>query len=308
MGRVFFLDRQTKKVEEEHIYGEFFLNLFYGEKKVNRWFFFLFLPLITKSTWLASLFASIQKSSFSKKKIESFIEKYQIVKEDFERPPGGYSSFNDFFIRKLAPYAREIDKREKKAVLPADARYLFFKDITQSNRFFVKGQKLNLEALTGSKALAEKYKGGSLVLARLCPTDYHRFHFPANCIPSAPTLIEGPLFSVSPLALRKKIEILSSNKRMLTTLETNDFGDILFIEIGATFVGSIKQTFTPGKFYRKGEEKGYFEFGGSSIILLFEKDHLIFEEDLQEGALNHIEIKGLMGQTLGEAPLKFFTF
>jgi len=140
-----------------------------------------------------------------------------------------------------------------------------------------------------------------MVISRLCPTDYHRFHFPCTCIPGKAKLINGPLFSVNPLALKKHIAILSENKRVLTPLETGLFGQALYIEVGATCVGSIKQTFTPSKPHEKGEEKGYFEFGGSCTILLFQPNTIQFDQDLIDASADYIETYAKMGTSLGRA-------
>jgi phosphatidylserine decarboxylase len=176
-----------------------------------------------------------------------------------------------------------------------------------SDGFIVKGKKFSLETLLQDSDLAKQYANGSMVIARLCPTDYHRFHFPCNCIPERSYNIAGDLFSVNPLALRKNIHILSQNKRQITILHSKNFGKILFIEVGATYVGSIHQTFVPGEPYAKGDEKGYFSFGGSSLILLFEPNCIQFDQDLIEASGQRMEIRGLMGQSMGRSlfPLGF---
>lgn len=308
MSRVFYLDRKTKKVEQEKIYGGFFLKIFYCPRTALGVGFKYILPFLTKYPFFSKLGGWIQKTSFSRKKIPAFIEKYQIKKEDFLEPLEGYQSFNEFFIRKLRPDAREIDIGEKKAILPADARYLVIEDLQKNPRFFVKGQKFSLCEFLGCSELAKKYEQGSMVIARLCPTDYHRFHFPFHCIPSFSKLINGAYFSVSPLALRKNLSILSQNKRMLTKLDTVHFGEVLFIEVGATTVGSIHQTFTPSKPCYKGQEKGFFEFGGSTIIMLFEHSRIAFDEDLLKASHDSLEVKGLMGDSLGVAIEGFFRY
>lgn len=308
MSRVFYLDRKTKRVEQEKIYGGFFLKIFYCPKTALGVGFKYLLPFLTRTPLFSKLSGWIQKSSFSKRKIASFIEKYQIKKDDFIEPLEGYGSFNEFFIRKLHPLAREIDKGEKKAVFPADGRYLVIDDIEKSPRFFIKGQKFSLEEFIGCADLAKKYNQGAMVIARLCPTDYHRFHFPFHCIPSFPKLIQGAYYSVSPLALRKNLSILCENKRMLTKLETVHFGEVLFVEVGATAVGSIHQTYTPLKPCYKGEEKGYFEFGGSTIVMIFEPSRITFDEDLLKASQDCLEVKGLMGESLGTAIDGFFRY
>ena len=308
MSRVFYLDRKTKRVEQEKIYGGFFLKNFYCPRAKIGLSLKYFLPFLVKTALFSKLSGWIQKRPFSKRKIASFIEKYQIKKEDFIEPLDGYQSFNEFFIRKLRPESREIDQGEKKAILPADARYLVIQELENNSRFFVKGQTFSLLEFLGCSQLAEKYQKGSMVIARLCPTDYHRFHFPFHCVPSFPKLINGYYYSVSPLALRKNLSILSQNKRMVTKLETLHFGDVLFVEVGATAVGSIHQTYTPLKPYYKGQEKGYFEFGGSTIVMLFEPSRIAFDEDLLKASEDSLEIKGLMGESLGTAVEGFFRY
>jgi len=144
----------------------------------------------------------------------------------------------------------------------------------------VKGQKFDVPALLDDAHLGKKYQNGSLLLSRLCPVDYHRFHFPCAGVPGETRIINGPLFSVSPLALRQRLAYFWENKRTVTELVTETMGTVLCMEIGATCVGSIHQTFTPGKRVEKGDEKGYFAFGGSSTILLFEPDVLTLDSDL----------------------------
>ena len=306
MSRVFYYDRKEKRVEEEKIYGEFFLKFFYSPKKCRSFFSKILLPIFTKFPGFSAWYASLQKTSLSRRKILPFVEKYKINLEDFVEPIESYRSFNSFFCRKIRPEAREIDKRENVAIMPADGRYLVFPNLSKATRYFIKGQKLSLVDLTGSEELAKKYEEGSMVIARLCPTDYHRFHFPFHCKPKNTIYLEGDLYSVNPLALRKKIDILSTNRKMITPLETELFGDVLYIEVGATAVGSIKQTFQLDKMAQKGEEKGYFEFGGSTVILLFEKDRIAFDEDLIEFSNQSLEVRAFFGESLGKAVEGFF--
>ena len=308
MSRVFYFDRKTRRVEEEKIYGEFFLKFFYSPKKRGKGFSKILLPLFTKFPGFSRCYAALQKTSLSRRKITPFIEKYKVNIEDFIQPPGGYRSFDSFFSRKVKPSARLIDPRENVAIMPADGRYLVFPNVNEVERVFVKGQTFSLEQLLGSQELALKYHEGALVIARLCPTDYHRFHFPFHCMPKQTQLIAGSLYSVNPLALRQKIDILTSNKKMITVLDSQQFGEVLYIEVGATAVGSIQQTFTPGKMVNKGEEKGYFEFGGSTVLLLFEKERIRFDQDLLEASSMSLEIKASFGESLGTAIEGFFRF
>ena len=234
----------------------------------------------------------------SASRIQPFIEKYGMNPAEFLDSPSSYKSFNEFFFHKLKPEARPIDSAP--IVFPADGRHLGFADISKIDSFFVKGQTFDLPALLGDPALAKKYAHGSLVLSRLCPVDYHRYHFPAAGIPSETHTIPGPLFSVSPIALAQKLSYLWTNKRTLTQLQTEEFGTILILEIGATCVGSIHQTYTPNQPVEKGAEKGYFAFGGSSTITIFEAGKVTLAKDLLENSSKQIELYARIGTPMAE--------
>jgi phosphatidylserine decarboxylase len=301
MEEVRYIDRLTKKERVEEIYGKVFIEMLYGSSPLSRLLSSFLLPLFSKALWVSSLYGTLQKSRWSRWKIKPFIKTFRIDPSEFLDPPSSFSSFNDFFIRKLKPSCRPIVNGNDIATLPADGRYLVYPNIHRSEGFLIKGEKFSLERLLQNHPLAHKYEQASMVLARLCPTDYHRFHFPCNCIPEKPIPIRGSLFSVNPLALKKNIHILSTNKRVITLLHTKNFGPLLYIEIGATYVGTIHQTFIPNEPYAKGDEKGYFSFGGSSIILLFEPFRIEFDQDLLDTSHRKLEMRGLYGQSLGRA-------
>lgn len=297
MKEIYYINRMTKKQEQELVYGGKYLDFLYGKSFFSQ----ILRPLICRVPFFSKLYGLLQKDRRSKKKILPFIKNYQIDSSEFLDPVDSYASFNDFFIRKLKASARPITDGNDLAVLPADGRYLAYANILREEGFLVKGKKFSLEKLLRDHKLAHKYEQGSMLIARLAPVDYHRFHFPCNCVPSEAKLIPGHLYSVNPIALRKNIEILTENKRMLTSLKTTHFGTILYIEVGATHVGSIHQTFTAEKHYAKGEEKGYFSFGGSCLILLFEPFRIEFDPDLLEATHKGLEVLGQMGQSLGRA-------
>lgn len=301
MADIRYIDRETKEIVTEKVYGKFFIDLLYGKNWVCKICSFLLLPLFARLNFFSRLYGYFQKSSWSRFKIEPFIQNYHVDASEFLDSVDSFSSFNDFFIRKLKPSTRPLVDGNDLAVLPADARYLVFPNLHRSEGFFVKGKKFSIEKLLKNSSLAHKYQQGSMVIARLCPVDYHRFHFPFNCTPSTAQPINGALFSVNPIALAKNIHILSENKRVITQLETKHFGTVLYIEVGATYVGTIHQSYTPNEHYAKGDEKGYFSFGGSCIILLFEPFRIQFDQDLLEASHRGLEMRGLMGQSLGRA-------
>lgn len=294
------IDRKTKKKEIEEIYGGKYLLFLYGDSLFNRIMGIVFSPICTFPCF-SKCYGFFQKREKSKEKVKPFVEKYQVDALEFEKPLDQFTSFNDFFIRKLKKDARPIVTDPKIAIMPADGRYLVYNKIEECDYFYIKGKKFGLETFLQSKDLAKTYSGGSMVLVRLCPTDYHRFHFPFDCTPGSPSLINGPLYSVNPIALKRRLGILLENKRYITHLKNDLFGDVLFVEIGATNVGVVHQTYQAGSLYNKGDEKGFFSFGGSALAIIFKKDTIVLDQDLLEATKKGIEIKGLLGQSLGAA-------
>ncbi|MBS0623862.1 MAG: phosphatidylserine decarboxylase [Verrucomicrobia bacterium] len=290
---IFYIDRRTGQRCKEQIYFEAWLRFFYGTNPIGRWAG----NWIARLSCLSKFVGFLQRAKSSKKKILPFIQRYHVPIEEAQLSIDQFASFNDFFIRKLKPEARPLSADS--LVIPADGRYLLYPNMEEADGFLVKGDKFHLDKFLDNKDLAAKYRQGSLLIARLCPTDYHRFHFPCDCRPHSPVLINGWLHSVSPLALRHHIYRLAENKRVLTLLQSSHHGDILFCEVGATNVGSIHQTFTPYSNYKKGAEKGFFSFGGSTLILLFEKQSVAFSHDLIKNSSQHIETLCLIGQPLG---------
>lgn len=289
-----YYNRYTKNIETEQVYGEGFLRWAYTTK-TGSWFNDLF----ARSPWISKCYGYLMDRPSSRKKIIPFIKEFGLDTEEFEKRPEDFTSFNDFFYRKLKPSARPIDGDSNHAIFPADGRHFGFQDISKVNGIFVKGQKFDLPTLIGSQELAQEYADGSLLLSRLCPTDYHRFHFPVQGTPGPTSMINGPLHSVNPLALRRNIRILFENRRTLTTIQSELFGQVLMIEIGAMCVGSIIQTYTANRAIKKGAEKGFFRFGGSSAILIFKKGRIKLAEDLVEQSLQNRELYARIGDHLG---------
>jgi len=299
MSHITYINRESGQKEREKVYGEIFLKFLYQSPACVKILSYLILPLFARVKFLSYLYGACQKWGLSKRKIKPFIKAYGIDTTEFLDPVDSFRSFNDFFIRELRSECRPIVDNPSIATLPADGRYLVYPTISSNHSFTVKGQNFDMQTLLKSEALAKEYEGGAMAIARLCPVDYHRFHFPCDGAPSTPQKINGPLYSVNPIALAKNINYLAENKREITFIESDHFGKVAFIEVGATYVGTIRQTFDPSKPCKKGDEKGYFEFGGSCIILLFQKGTITFDDDLIAATGQGFETLGLMGQSLG---------
>lgn len=210
-----------------------------------------------------------------------------------------YSSFNDFFTREIKKNARPVDSDEKALISPADGRISVYK--TDENSVFkIKDSYYTVESITRSKAAAKKYMNGYCVIIRLCVDNYHRYCYIDNGILGKSKYINGVLHTVNPYAL-KHYDIYRENSRECTILHTEHFGDVMQIEVGALMVGKIKNIHTQGTLFKKGSEKGMFEYGGSTIVLLIENNKAVIDGDLMQNTLEGYETKINMGEKIGKS-------
>ena len=296
MDEIVYYDRYRQEEQIEKVYGDGFLRWTYGTLGGK-----IALATMVKRAWFSHWYGWRMDQQNSAQKIDPFIEKYDLDPEEFLRTTSEFATFNEFFFRQLKPEARPVDAADNTVVFPADGRHLCIPDVSESDGLFVKGETFSLPELLGDAELAQQYADGSLVLSRLCPVDYHRFHLPVAGVPSEANLLNGPLYSVNPIALCQNIQILATNKRCLTRLQTDQFGQVLLLEIGATCVGGICQTYQPGSMASKGSEKGYFRFGGSSTMTIFEPGRVQFDEDLLQNSKQHRELYARVGDRMGQA-------
>jgi phosphatidylserine decarboxylase len=299
-----YYDRYERALKIEQIYGEGWLRFAYGNPlgRAAVW-------LLARRAWFSQWYGRKMTKHESALEILPFITRYGLDVDEFLKSPFDYKTFNEFFYRALKPAARPIAPGDNVAVFPADGRHLAFQNVDTSDGFYVKGMKFTLAELLGEAALpeeqrvlAKKFAGGAILISRLCPVDYHRFHFPVGGTPGEAALINGWLYSVSPVALRHNIRYLIENKRERTIVSSPSFGDVAILEVGATNVGSIVQSFVPGRDVAKGDEKGLFAFGGSCVITIFQKGRIVFDPDILAQSAQHIETYAKMGDRLGVAP------
>lgn len=288
-----FVNRRTGQIEEEKIYGEKALRWTY-ETGLGR----VALHLLVSRRYFSRWYGRRMSRPASRELVQPFIRDYGLDPAEFAESADSFGTFNEFFYRKLKPSARPVDGSETSVVFPADGRHFVIPLLGEETRVFAKGQRFDLAGLLGDGA--DAFAGGSLLVSRLCPVDYHRFHFPCAGTPGPVRVIDGPLFSVSPIALRRKLSWLWENHRHLTLLESPVAGKVAIIEIGATCVGSILPTYQPGAPVAKGDEKGYFAFGGSCVITIFQPGRVRFDEDLISASAEGLETLALMGEHLGE--------
>ncbi len=297
MDSIQYIERQSKKIRKEEVPSNKTLRWLYNSNSGR-----LSLHLMFKRKMMSSVVGKYMSSSLSKKRINRFIKQFNIDLTHYKKEAfSDYKNFNDFFFREIKPEKRPLGED---IVSPADGKVLAFKKITDSSLFFVKGSEFTLNEFIRDKHIASKYANGSMVIIRLAPTDYHRFHFPANGTITESKKIKGRYFSVSPLALKKSLEIFCQNKREYSILKTKSAGEILISEIGATMVGSIVQTYNAGDKIEKGKEKGYFAFGGSTVVLLFEEEKVVIDHDLIENTRKGYETTVNMGENIARSILE----
>jgi len=283
------VDRRSNESFVEKVYGDDVMKVFYGHPAG--------LAVTTKlltNRVLSNIYGAYNDSAASKHKIEDFVEALGIDITECSKDLVEYVSFNDFFARKLRPGARVITEEDKAVASPGDGRLLVF------FVSYVKWAPISLfDLFNKNQELADRYRNGACAVLRLCPADYHRFHFPVAGKVGITKTVPGLLHSVSPYALEQGLPVYCLNKRTLCELKTNEMGGtILQMEIGALFVGSIVQTYRAGTQVQRGDEKGYFKFGGSTCILFFEKGTVQFDDDLVRNSQNGLETLVKMGERL----------
>ena len=288
-----FVDRESGTIKTEKVAGEKWLVWLYNNPvgEATLW-------TLAKRKFVSSFYGEMMDRPASTEKIQPFVDEFDIDLSIAERQE--FSSFNDFFTRKLKADARPIDTSSIVLVSPADGKILAYADISNTD-FIIKGYRFNVQSFLNDFLIAEKYKNGSLFVIRLAPNDYHRFHFPVGGNVSLLTQVDGDYYSVNPIALHEMAEIFCLNKREFVIISNPIFGEVIMAEVGATMVGSIIQTYKKDKGNKvtKGQEKGYFEFGGSTVVLLFENGKIRIDEDLLENTANSFETKVEMGERIG---------
>jgi len=251
----------------------------------------LSLPFISKTVgWFLS-------TSVSKLKINSFISKNNIDISLYEEKE--YKSFNDFFTRKIKKL--NVDKDVNSFVSPCDSKLTVY-DIDDESVFIIKGSYYSVSDLLDGNDISKAYMGGYALVFRLEATDYHRYIYIDNLNHEKPVFIKGVLNTVRPIVL-KYFNIYKRNSREYTILHTENFGDVIQVEVGALLVGKINNFYEGGE-HKKGEEKGMFEFGGSTIVLLVEKDKVVIDKDILDNSKQNIETEVKCGERIGKKNLR----
>ncbi|MBM3268123.1 MAG: phosphatidylserine decarboxylase [Candidatus Sericytochromatia bacterium] len=284
-----YRDRRTGRLIDEEIFAGNAIRWFYtpgaGSVVFDR---------LVNSAWFCDLYGRLQDGRGSARRIPEFIARFGLDAAEFEKPLYAYRSFNQFFVRKLKPGARPFEQAPDALPAPAEGKILVYPHLESDTKIPIKGAAISIESLLSGAEPPDAYRGGSACIIRLAPYDYHRFHFPDAGTAGRVWDIPGRYHSVNPLALARVPDLYCRNKRTVTRLETQNFGRVAFVEVGALCVGTILQTFQPGDVAR-GQEKGYFRFGGSTVVLLFEAGRVRFDDDLCADSATGLEVQVRVG-------------
>jgi phosphatidylserine decarboxylase len=229
----------------------------------------------------------------SKNEIEKFIAFHQLDMNEVLLPLNEFKSFNEFFYRALKPGARPCSAPDNPKIIvsPADCRSVVFNRMDEATKIWVKGREFSIERLLGNAYPedAKRYKNGALGIFRLAPQDYHRFHIPVDGVMGEPKPIDGEYYTVNPMAIRSALDVYGENIRVVVPIDSVAHGRVMVICVGAMMVGSTVITRKTGEHVKRAEELGYFKFGGSTILLLFEEGVMKFDDDLADNSATALE-------------------
>ena len=286
MKIVEYIDRRTGEKVAESVMGDGALRFAY-ETLLGRTLW----PVLFGSKAISAAMGMYYDSPLSRKAIASLVSIPGCRAEEAERPVGEYASFNDFFTRKLKPGMRPVGEG---VISPADGRLMLYLNADADTPFPLKGATRNLREVFGPEVPSGAY---DIAVIRLAPVDYHRFHFPYACRTAEKArAIPGEYHSVNPIALIRRPDVYADNERQILACDA-DFGRFWLVDVGAFGVGTIVQTYT-GEEHAKGDEKGYFKFGGSTVILIAKAGALKFDADLVRNSANGLETRVCCGERI----------
>ena len=277
-------NRKTKQYEKNIQSSATVLNFLYNTIPGRILLKLLINPFISK---IVGFYHDIP---LSKLKIKSFIKNNNIIMEEYEKKE--YKNFNDFFTRKRKNKIKKL--KEGEFASPADSKLLVYK-ITKDLKVTIKNSTYTLNELVDNKIDLKDYKNGYCLIFRLAVDDFHRYVFPDSGVVEETYNIKGKLHTVS--SISKEYPIYKENHRIITKLNTKNFDDLIFIEVGALCVGKIINHDI--KEYNICDEKGYFKMGGSTIAILIKDKKLILDKDILDNATKEIEVKLKCGEKIG---------
>lgn len=280
-------DRNRKKLVDERECAAGGIRFLYNTRTGR-----ILLKTVMYRKSFSSLYSTYEKSPLSKRKVKKFVRKYHISTADCEQKK--YRNFNEFFTRKRIEYANCTKDNELPAI--ADSKLTVY-PIDEGVRFSIKNSTYTVAELLENPREAARFTGGWCLVFRLTPDDYHRYVYPDSGTQEPTVKIKGILHSVNPISADSNV--YARNSRQWTLLHTEHFGDIVQIEVGAMLVGKIRNHYCHGgAYFSKLDEKGYFEFGGSTVALLIPRDVVQIDADILHYSSRGIESKVTIGDKI----------
>jgi phosphatidylserine decarboxylase len=291
-----YYDRQSGQRHTERVFAAGFLHWSYNSRlgrALTQWV--LAQPAVSRCCgWMA-------RRAWSKRLIEPFARRMHVDISDVSRFTRPFLCFNDFFVREYVGPMESTAVGPSVCISPSDGKVLILRDLKPQQTVRVKRSCFNLQQLLGNERLGDQFAGGSAVIVRLGLSDYHHFHFPVTGTPGPARVIPGKLYAGGPYGLRKPTPFYVENHRMVTLIDSDLYGTVAQVEIGAFTVGSIRQQFTPGEQVHRGQKKGHFELGGSTVVLVFAAATIEFDTDLSRNSQQEIETRVRLGESIGRA-------
>jgi len=293
-SRYSYVDRRSGQRRTDPIYAAAFLDWCYNTPigaSLTR--------ALLSRRFVSKVYGWYYRLPCTRRRIAPFAETMGVNLTELVQPLASFRTFGDFITRSIDLAHRPIDPDPRACVSPADGRMMAYQAFDGDTPLRVKGGLFDLGALLRDETLSRRYARGSVVIVRLYLADYHHFHFPDAGIPGEPRTVAGRYFAVSPYARRWSVPFYGENHRLVTLFDSDHFGRLAMIEIGSFTVGSVREAFVPHARVAKGAHKGYFELGGSVVVLLFEPGTILVDHDLCENTRSGIETYVRMGEAIG---------
>jgi phosphatidylserine decarboxylase len=292
-----YYDRADGRIKREPVFGRNFLRWSYNSRLGS-----LAEKALFSRRWFSVFYGRLQARHWGQRRMQAFVRTAGMDPEDLVRPVDSYSSLSEFFTRSIDLARRPLDPNPDVCVAPCDGKVLVYPWVGPEATFLVKRNLFNLRRFLGDGALADRFAGGTMVVSRLTFADYHHFHFPDSGIPGRSVAVSGRYHAGGSYARTEPVPYFAENFRMVTPFESDCFGPMIIAEVGAMTVGSIRQDFQPGIPQRRGGHKGFFELGGSTVVLLFEAGRIELDGDLYRNSFAGLETYVRFGQSVGRRP------
>lgn len=294
-GRFAFIDRHSGKLKTDPIYVPGFLEWCYNTRSGS-----ILTRTLLSRRFVSAAYGWYYRRPWTRRKIAPFARAMNVNADEIAQPFDSFRSFSEFISRRIDLTRRPIDPGPERCVSPADGRLFAYPRVQAGEVLRIKRGLFEMERLLADSSLAPAYSGGAVVILRLYLADYHHFHFPDSGIPHEPRSVPGRYYAVTPYPRNWTVPFYGENHRVITLFDSDHFGRVAMIEVGAFTVGSVRECFLPRVRVSKGEHKGFFELGGSVVVLLFKPGAIRLDDDLCRNSRGGRETFVRMGEGIGQ--------